>query len=135
MTREQKIAEAVKRMEMLEIYKPTIEQFEKGVISQSIDGFMYNIDQSTENNLANKIAEFENEHNAVVYFVITSNTSFGLLYSLLFVGDNEEEWEYDRTDLADGYAFSYVINNDEPMFSEFGTIGVSNRFGGLVRTA
>ena len=135
MTREQKINEAVARMKKLGIMTDTIKQFEQGKISQSIDGFMYWIDEQTENNLKAQIDEFEQKNNAVVYYVITTNTAFGLLYSLLFVGDDEAEWEYENEDLADGYVFSYVINNDEPMFSEYGTIGVGQRFGGLIRNA
>ena len=135
MTREQKINEAVARMKKLGIMTDTIKQFEQGKVSQSIDGFMYWIDEQTENNLKAQIDEFEQKNNAVVYYVITTNTAFGLLYSLLFVGDDESEWEYENEDIADNYVFSYVINNDEPMFSEFGTIGVGQRFGGLIRNA
>lgn len=135
MTREQKINEAVARMKKLGIMTDTIKQFEQGKISQSIDGFMYWIDEQTENNLKAQIDEFEQKNNAVVYYVITTNTAFGLLYSLLFVGDDESEWEYENEDIADNYVFSYVINNDEPMFSEYGTIGVGQRFGGLIRNA
>ena len=135
MTKEKKINEAVARMKKLGIMADTIKQFEQGKVSQSIDGFMYWVDENTENNLKAQIDEFEQKNNAVVYYVITTNTAFGLLYSLLFVGDDEAEWEYENEDLADGYAFSYVINADEPMFSEFGTIGVGQRFGGLIRNA
>lgn len=135
MTREEKINEAVARMKKLGIMTDTIKQFEQGKISQSIDGFMYWIDEHTENNLKAQIDEFEQKNNAVVYYVITTNTAFGLLYSLLFVGDDESEWEYENEDIADNYVFSYVINNDEPLFSEFGTIGVGQRFGGLIRNA
>lgn len=135
MTREQKINEAVARMEKLGIMTDTIKWFKQGKISQSIDGFMYWIDEQTENNLKAQIDEFEQKNNAVVYYVITTNTNFGLLYNLLFVGDDESEWEYENEDIADNYVFSYVINNDEPLFSEFGTIGVGQRFGGLIRNA
>ena len=134
-SREEKIAEAVARMEKLGIMTDTIKQFKDGKISQSIDGFMYWIDNNTENDLAKQIADFEQKNNSVVYYVITTNTAFGLLYSLLFVGDDKDEWQYENEDLADGYVFSYVINADEPLFSEFGTIGVGQRFGGLIRNA
>ena len=133
MTREQKIDEAVKRMKELKIFDDTLKSFQEGKVSQSIQGFMYWIDESTENNLAKRIADFENENNAVVYYVIATNTNFGMLYNLLYVGDNADEWEMEHEDIKDGYVFSYVINVDEPMFSEFGTIVVSNQFGGLVR--
>lgn len=133
MDRQKKIDEAVKRMEALGIYSDTIESFKKGKISQSINGFMYWIGEDTENDLAKRIADFEAENNAVVYYVIASNTNFGMLYNLLFVGDNEEEWSFENEDIKDNYVFSYVINVDEPMFSEFGTIVIDQQYGGLVR--
>lgn len=133
MDRQKKIEEAIKRMKALGIYNDTVESFKKGKVSQSIQGFMYWIDEDTENDLAKRIADFEAENNAVVYYVIASNTNFGMLYNLLFVGDNEEEWSFENEDIKDNYVFSYVINIDEPMFSEFGTIAVSQQYGGLVR--
>lgn len=133
MERQKKIDEAIKRMKELKIYNDAIKNFKEGTVSQSISGYMFWIDESTENDLAKKIADFEAENNAVVYYVITTNTNFGMLYNLLFVGDNEEEWEYEHEDIKDNYVFSYVINVDEPLFSEFGTIVVDQQYGGLVR--
>ena len=46
-----------------------------------------------------------------------------------------DEWEYDRNDLTEGYALAYVKNMDDDMCSEFGSIFIENRYGGLVRTA
>ena len=135
MTREEKINEAVERMKALQIMPETIEQFKEGKVSQSISGFMYWIDKNTENNLLEQIKEFEQKHEAVVYYVITTNTNFGLLYNLLFVGNDKSEWEYEREGIAENYVFSYVINNNKPLFSEFGTIGVGQQFGGLIRNA
>lgn len=56
-------------------------------------------------------------------------------YCLLYVSKYKEEWQTDREDLKEGLAFSYVYNMDCPEFSEFGSIGFAQRFGGLVRTA
>lgn len=133
MERQKKIDEAVKRMKELKIYNDTIESFKKGKVSQSIQGFMYWIDENTENDLAQKITDFEAEKNAVVYYVIATNTNFGMLYHLLFVGDNESEWAFEHEDIKDNYVFSYVINVDEPLFNEYGTIVVDQQYGGLVR--
>ena len=134
MTREEKKIEAIARMKTLGIMEDAINQFDKeDKLMQSIEGFMYWIDEDTENDIFAKVKEFEKEYDAVVYYVITTNTEFGLLYSFLYVGNEKEEWEYDREDIADGYCMSYVYNATEPMFSEFGTIAVKERFGGLVR--
>ena len=136
MTREEKKIEAIKRMKMLGIEEGIIKGFEtEDLVAQSIAGMLYYIDESTENDLMAKVKEFENEYDAVVYSVITTNTNFGLLYSFLYVSNEKEEWDYDIEDLKDNYAMSYVYNASEPMFSEFGTIAVRERFGGLVRVA
>ena len=39
----------------------------------------------------------------------------------------------DNEDLEYGYVVAYVYNYDVPEFSEFGSIQVKPRFGGLVR--
>lgn len=68
-----------------------------------------------------------------MYFVVRSYTEFGKLDALLYVNDHKEEWEMDREDILAGYVIAYVHNYNEPLFSEFGSIAVEERFGGLVR--
>ena len=81
------------------------------------------------------VEKFEKTYGAVVYHVIHSNTEFGELLSFLFVGKDEDEWEMDRDDINEGYAFAYVENVTCPDCSEFGTIGIKPQVGGIVRTA
>ena len=57
------------------------------------------------------------------------------MYALLYVSKNEDEWEYDKDDLKAGYPLAYVKNVSDDFCSEFGSIGVRQQFGGLVRTA
>lgn len=123
--------EAIKRMKSLEIYSETIRQFKGGQISCSEPplGANYWLDEDQEK----IVKEFEEEYNALVYFVIRSYTELGKLDTLLYVSDHEDEWEMDREDIKDGYVVSYVYNYDVPYFSEIGTIGVLSRFGGLIR--
>lgn len=127
---ENKKQEAIERMKTLGIFSQTIRQFKEGTVSYSEPtGANYWLDEVQEK----IVKEFEEEHNALVYFVIRSYTEFGKLDALLYVSDYEEEWEMDREDIKDGYALAYVYNYDVPYFSEFGNIVVKNRFGGLVR--
>ena len=130
---ETKKQEAIKRMKTLGIFTQTIKQFQGGLVSYSEGplGANYWIDEEQQE----VVKAFEKEHDALVYFAIRSYTEFGKLDAFLYVSDNEEDWEVDNADLKSGYAFAYVHNYDEPSFSDFGSIGIQGRFGGLVRTA
>ena len=81
------------------------------------------------------VKKFEEDYGALVYHITHEYTSFGELLDLFFVSKYEEEWNYDRNDLYNGYSYAYVINLSEPLFSEFGTIGYKTFGGGLIRTA
>lgn len=124
--------EAIQRMKALKIFSQTIRQFQfDDMVSYSEPplGANYWLDEDQK-----KIVKgFEEEHNALVYFVIRSYTELGKLDTLLYVSDYEEEWEMDREDIQNGYALAYVYNYDVPYFSELGSIAVQERFGGLVR--
>ena len=130
-----KKTEAIKRMKTLDLYTPYIKAFEKKdeIFLSEMTGGVYEITNEIE--LKNKIKEFEAEYNALVYHVIHTMTAFGELYSFLYISDYEEEWEMDNEDIADGYALAYVWNKTDEWCSEFGTIGVQGKFGGIVRVA
>ena len=132
---ENKKAEAIKRMKALDLYKPYINLFEKDnkIFLSEMTGGVYEFDDDEELNA--KVKAFEAEHDALVYHVIRTMTQFGELYNFLYVSDYEEEWEMDNADIADGYAMAYVWNKTDEWCSEFGSIGVRGKFGGIVRTA
>lgn len=132
-SRENKKAEAIKRMKALGLFNPCIKVFEKHDEVQLTEpnGGLYEFRDDAE--LNEKIKAFEEEHNALVYHVIHTYTQFGELYSFLFVSDYEEEWEMDNEDVKDGYAIAYVWNKSDDWCSEMGSIVVQERFGGLVR--
>ena len=125
LSRAEKKVEAIARMQMLGIYPETIEQFKKeGLVSISEPPFgAYFWAEGEELEL---IKEFEEKHNALVYTAIHSyHREFGKMTSYLFVSDyKDEEWEIDRADLKQGRTLAYVYNHDEPIFSEFGSIGI-----------
>ena len=129
---EKKKAEAIKRMKAFKIFPETIKQFKTyGLVSCSEPpiGGKYCLDDKQKK----VVEEFEREHDALVYFVVSSFTEFGKLDALLYVSDYEEEWEMDNEDIKDGYPLSYVHNYDATWCSEFGSIAVKGISGGLVR--
>ena len=131
-TRVNKKQEAIKRMEVLDIFGETIRQFEKECLisySEPPMGTNYWINDEQEK----VVREFEKEYDALVYFGVRSYTNFGIMDAFLYVSDYEEEWEMDNGELKDGYVYAYVYNHDIPEYSEIGLIRVQPRFGGLVR--
>lgn len=132
---ENKKAEAINRMNTLDLFTPYIMAFEKRdkIYLSEPTGGVYEFDADVE--LVAKVKEFEEENNALVYHVIHSITVFGELYNFLYVSDYDEEWEMDNEDLDEGYALAYVWNKSDEWCSEFGSIGVRGKFGGIVRTA
>ena len=133
-THEEKKAEAIQRMKEWGIFGPTIDQFsEEDLISQSLPpvGACYWI----EGEQLQRGRDFENENNALVYFVIHSYTNIGELESYLFVSDYKEDWHNDHRDLAEGQQIVYVYNADDPWCSEMGSIGIElTPAAGLRRT-
>lgn len=126
-------AEAIQRMRILKLHPITIEDFEKhGEVGYSFHtfGFYYLSEQEKD-----QIRQFEKEYGYLVYYVIDSYTAVGRLLSYLYVSSNEEEWEQDRQDLEECRPIVYVKNADDERLSEFGSIGVEPRNGGVIRTA
>lgn len=131
-SRADKKKEAIKRMEVLDIYSEAIRQFEKeGYINCSEPPYGANYWLDDEQRKI--VREFEEEYNALVYFATKSYTEFGTLTSFLYVSDYPDEWKMDNGELKDGYVYAYVYNHDVPEYSEFGLIKVKSIFGGLVR--
>ena len=131
--REKQIEEALFRMKVLGLHANTIEEIQADprVVNKSIgDGILFWLNDEEKE----KIKEFEEKHSALVYHVIENDTEFGVLKTLMYVSRTPREWPRDRKDLHDGYAFVYVINESEPAFSEFGSIGFKPLNGGLART-
>lgn len=132
-TIEKKKQEAIERMKTLNLYPNIIKEFEKeNIVNMSENGgFLYWLtDEQKE-----IVSDFEAEYDALVYHVIHNFTELGEMLTIFYVSDDEEEWEYDRADLKDGYACAYVKNLTDDMCSEFGSICFRQQYGGLVRTA
>jgi len=131
--KEQQRQEAIERLKLLKLYPNVLKDFEKeSLVNVSEHGgilFWVNDEQKQ------MIEEFEQKHNALVYHVIHNYTSIGEMYSLLYVSKYKTEWKRDKKELQEGYPCVYVKNVDDDWSSEFGTIGIKEQFGGLIRTA
>lgn len=127
------VAEALLRMKKLKLHENVIHEFKsEGKINRSeFGGILYWLDEK-ENGM---VKEWEEETGNMVYHVIKNHTDLGVLYSFLYVSKYTEEWESDMADLEEGYAFVYVWVEDDPIFSEYGTIGIKPSIGGVRRTA
>lgn len=134
-SREEKKAEAIKRMRKLGIWNQAIREFKDHdivLVTEPPIGAVYTL----EDELKDRVAEFEEQHNALVYIVVRAFTQFGKMDSLVFVSDYPEEWGMDNEDLNDGYVLTYTINYDMPDCSEMGSIIVRKTVaGGLERIA
>ena len=121
--------EAIKRMEMLNMSRQCINAFKSGEVWESENiGALYECNDK-EREL---IKDFEKD-GGLVYHMIHNKFEFGECYSMFFVSKYEEEWEMDRNDLKEGYAFVYVKNIDDDTCSEYGSIAFKPNIGGLVR--
>lgn len=130
-SKEQMLEEAKTRMLMLGISKGIIKDFvEDNVVSLSEGiGYLYWIDDEEKE----IVKDFETKSGGLVYHIIKTYTDFGTLYSLLFVDKDKANWTEDKLDIERDIVFSYVVNMDEPAFSEYGSIGFRRNIGGLVR--
>ncbi|EAD8646805.1 hypothetical protein AF450_14550 [Listeria monocytogenes] len=148
MSRELLKKEALARMEILKLHKNAISAFRKHdkLLYSKIGRICFphapgNIlkvaglyDTTLEMDEAVRIFEEKGDGWRLVYHVVHSSTEFGELFNFLYVeGNYQEEWKEDNRLLEHGMTFSYVVNNTFPDCSEFGTIGVENLSGGLIR--
>ena len=137
--KENKKQEAIKRMTALGLFKPCIKAFTKydEVQLSEPTGGLYEFSDNEELNA--KVKEFEDEHNALVYHVIHTPVRIDGtpmdMYNFLYVSDEDEELIMDNDDINDGYAMVYVWNKTDDLMSEFGSIAVQERIGGLVRVS
>lgn len=143
-TKEEMKEEALRRMKEWNLLLETIRDFEKHEnvwISENqrtpigIMPVLYTVDGYSYEEEARKAIEKVQNNGGLPYHVIRNHTEMGVMYTVLYIPTDKEEWEMDKEDQKAGYSFSYVYNADEPIFSEYGTIGAESHFGGLARTA
>ena len=134
--------EAVSRItELIGIYNlnPNIlKYFKEGRVYYSYltaGGIIGSIDTvSYDKRYEEAVKEFERKfEGCLVYHAIETYTEYGEMLSLLYVGNNKENWEMER--VSENYIATYTINFTYPDLSEFGDIVVSGygNSGALIR--
>jgi hypothetical protein len=139
-TRNEMKNEASARMRILKIHENAVNDLEKNdIVNVSFFGcgiLYWPTDKQIE-----LIKKFEDQYNCLVYHAISSTTEIGELLTLLYISQYESDWPTDREDLKNydpryGYSImAYVYNLSNDIFSEFGSVCVNPKNGGLVRTA
>lgn len=139
-TRNEMKNEALARMHILKIHEIAVNDLEKNDMANVSFlgcGILYwPTDKQIE-----LIKKFEDQYNCLVYHGISSTTEIGELVTLLYISQYESDWPTDREDLKNydpryGYSImAYVYNLSNDIFSEFGSVCVKPKNGGLVRTA
>lgn len=135
-SRNEQMVEAIERLNIIDSDEHLIlDKFKDGFLLMSeyqnkiFDAVLYEMNDE----LQAYIDEFEKNYQALVYHVQMTPTVVGKMYSLFYVGRYKEDWELEKADLKEGYAFVYVWNKDVPQFSEFGSIAFKNSMGGIMR--
>lgn len=134
-SKERKIEEGLLRLKELEVafdLRPNIcKYFKEGKLYYSylIGGVVGCIDTiNYDERYAKVVKEFEEVYECVVYHVIEGSNSIALLY----VSDNEEDWEEERL-FDNTYISAYVHNFDFSELSEFGDVVISSSNGAMIR--
>lgn len=126
---------AIQGLEKLDIYKPYIRKFSAKAgtpcFFENFAGFY--ADQEPE--LYNKIKEIEEETSCLVYAITHEITDFGETWSMLCVPQSTEDLEdiLGAFNSGEYYAFAYVWNKSNPIFSELGDIVIKSAYGGIKR--
>lgn len=133
MTQKEKAIECLKK---LNIYEPFIEKFIREDVATLFEGSYagYYLTNKSEEEVAEKVKQFEERTGSLVYAVTHEKFWFGECYSFLCVSKYEEDWDGTLDVHNDkAYAFAYVWNKDVEEFSEYGTIVVDWCGGGIRR--
>ena len=129
-SREKKKEEAIARLELLGVKSREMRLFKNG--DRPLFCFPIGLGCLVGDGDMKIVEKFEKEYNTLVYALLDDNSG---KYCLLFVSDNEDEWEeIDRRDLRNNMAIAYVYNTEDPVCSEMGSVGLEvNEDGKLYR--
>lgn len=140
---EQIFNEVLKRMKQIDLFQEAIDNFKNSkeiyksertkILGLTSGELTIGKILTLSDEQKHSVAEFEKKYNSFVYHIIETNTQFGLLNDFLYVSSNQDEWELEREDLAYKTPCIYCLNTIEPDFSEFGSIAIESRGGGLIR--
>lgn len=105
--------EASERMKLLNLGYPIIKEFEESgkVYVSKIAGKLVHIE---DEKVLEKIQWLEKKCYVLVYHVIKTTTTFGIVYSIFFILEEEEEWVCDREEFEryEALVYTYIVDND-----------------------
>lgn len=121
--------EAIERMELLQLHKNIIEDFKQdNKLNKSENlGILYWL--TAEEKQMVETFEKENPGTMVYHIIKTITQDSEIIYDLLYVTNDLEDWTIDREYLQDNLVLSHTITRD----SESGFIKVKKLNGGLIR--
>lgn len=124
------LEEAIKRMKMLKLHPNVIREFKeehKLNRSESKLGLLYWLTDAEQE----IVTDFENTHKgSMVYHVIKTLTQdFGVVYDLLYLTEDKEDWKIDQKYLKNNLVLSFTVTQ----FAESGYIQIKKANGGLIR--
>lgn len=123
--------ETLERMKLLKLHTNVINEFkDENKLNRSEFGLgiLYWLTDDEKQ----LVEDFKNEYEGyIVYHVIKTNTvDFGVVYDLLYVSPNKEDWLSEREDMKNNIVMSYTVTE----FAECGPIQIKMINGGLART-
>ena len=133
--------EAVKRLKILQqmynVHPNILNEFNKNDkiyyserINRVFNGVLYWLDNKPE--FVDAVKKIKDKYNIFVYHCILSHTEFGDWLDLLYVSDNLDNWENEKSKLMIGLPRVYTYDFSQ-YGSEFGDIEIAGINGGLTR--
>lgn len=122
--------EIIDRMKLLHLHTNVINEFKnESKLNMSVSplGTLYWL---TDDEIQ-MVKKFEQEHQGLtVYHILKTFTrDFGIVYDLLYISNDEEEWKTDRENLKDNLIMSFTVT----AFAESGLIKIKCINGGIIR--
>lgn len=136
--------EAIERLKILhkhfELMKTVITEFEKEDTlyyseyqNKVFPAVLYWV--SNREDLTELVKKVEKEEEILVYHAILTPTIYGTYFSLLYVSQNQEEWEEEKMYLKESITSAYSINLSDIEMAEFGDIQIAGVMGGIRQLA
>lgn len=133
--------EAIKRLKILEkeylVHKNVLKEFKQDEtiyyserINKIFNGVLYWIRNRDE--LVNAIKRVEKQRNLFIYHCLLEHSEFGDTLTMLYISDEEQNWQYERKELLDGFISVCVYDLQFDEF-EFGGTQINGVNGGIGR--
>lgn len=87
---------------------------------------------SNKPEIEQKVKEIEEEYDLYVYHVQLTHTKLGDMWAMLYVSEDDSEWEFEDEDFRNSCPYAYVWN-ETTGDGEFGTIQIRPSMGGVER--